>query len=143
MKEQTDGQLIEELRRIRWICVCALAILVMLFGMVLYSQIRFWFSPMFGHGEPVSFPIGWRDVRNALERQQFDSALSMALELRDKNPDYYYGHSYLGSIYLAKGDLENAEKAYARAYELFPTEDNRKPLEAVRKRVGEEAEEVP
>ena len=35
-------------------------------------------------------------------------------------------------------DVTNAEEEYARAYELFPNEDNEKNLAAVRKRLAQE-----
>ena len=37
------------------------------------------------------------------------------------------------------GDLAHAESEYSRAYELWPSEDVQKKLEAVRKRKGSEA----
>ena len=49
-------------------------------------------------------------------------------------PNYYYGHAYLGEIYLAMGDVTNAEAQYLRAHELFPNEESDKDLAAVRKR---------
>ena len=33
----------------------------------------------------------------------------MAHALVAAQPNYYYGHAYLGSIYLAMGDVTNAE----------------------------------
>jgi cytochrome c-type biogenesis protein CcmH/NrfG len=62
--------------------------------------------------------------------------MSMAQEGAARQPNYYYGHAYLGSIYLAMDDLTNAEAEYLRAYELFPNEANEKNLTAVRKRIA-------
>ena len=53
-----------------------------------------------------------------------------------RQPNDYYGHSYLGYIYLAMGDVTHAEAEYSRAYQLFPSEDNAKDLAAIRKRVA-------
>jgi cytochrome c-type biogenesis protein CcmH/NrfG len=53
-----------------------------------------------------------------------------------RQPSDYYGHSYLGIIYLAIGDVTNSEAEYSRAYQLFPSEDNEKSLSAVRKRLA-------
>ena len=49
-------------------------------------------------------------------------------------PDDYYAHGYLGYIYLQMGDLARAAEEYSRSYELWPSENTQKHLEAVRKR---------
>ena len=41
--------------------------------------------------------------------------------------------------YLQMGDLAHAEDEYSRSYELWPSEDTQKHLEAVRKRKQSEA----
>ena len=69
-----------------------------------------------------------------MQRQEFSTAMSMAQTLVASQPNYYYGHAYLGAIYLAMGDVKNAEAHYSRAYELFPNEESEKDLSAVRKR---------
>jgi Flp pilus assembly protein TadD len=70
-----------------------------------------------------------------MSRQDFPAALSMAQALAARQPSYYYGHTYLGVIYLAMGDVTNAEAQYSRSYELFPSENSAKDLAAVRKRM--------
>jgi cytochrome c-type biogenesis protein CcmH/NrfG len=59
----------------------------------------------------------------------------MAQTLVQRQPDYYYGHSYLGAIYLAMDDVTNAHAQYLRAYQLFPNEQDEKDLAAVQKRM--------
>lgn len=49
---------------------------------------------------------------------------------------YKLSHGYLGFIYLAMGDVTNAEAEYFKADELFPSEENDKNLAAVRKRLA-------
>ncbi len=71
-----------------------------------------------------------------MDHQDFSAALSMAQALTARQPDYYYGHAFLGSIYLAMGDVTNSEAQYSRAYQLFPSEDGAKDLAAVRKRLA-------
>ena len=60
----------------------------------------------------------------------------MANTLVERQPNYYYGQAYLGAIYVAVGDLTNAESHYLRAYELFPNEQAEKDLAAARKSLG-------
>jgi cytochrome c-type biogenesis protein CcmH/NrfG len=78
----------------------------------------------------------WERVTTAMRRQDFAMALSMAKTLVERQPDYYYGHAYLGAIYLAMDDVTNAETEYLRAYQLFPNEENEKELVAIRKRMA-------
>jgi cytochrome c-type biogenesis protein CcmH/NrfG len=70
-----------------------------------------------------------------MDREDFPAALSMAQTLTTRQPDYYYGHSFLGAIYLAMGDVTNSEAQYSRAYQLFPSEDGAK-VAAARKRLA-------
>lgn len=71
-----------------------------------------------------------------MSRQDFPAALSMAQSLAARQPNYYYGHSYLGYVYLAMGDVTNAETQYLQADKLFPNEENEKNLAAIRKRLA-------
>lgn len=80
----------------------------------------------------------WQSVDTAMKRQDFPKALAEAQALVAQQPNYYYGEAYLGVIYLAMGDLTNAESHYLRAYELFPNEESQKDLAAVRKRLAEQ-----
>jgi tetratricopeptide (TPR) repeat protein len=71
-----------------------------------------------------------------MSRQDFPAALSMAQSLVARQPNYDYGHTYLGYIYLAMNDITNAETQYLQADKLFPGEENEKNLAAVRKRLA-------
>ena len=79
----------------------------------------------------------WEQVTTAMRQQDFPKALSVAQALVARQPNYYYSHAYLGAIYLAMGDVTNAEIHYLRAYELFPNEQSDKDLAAVRKRLAD------
>jgi cytochrome c-type biogenesis protein CcmH/NrfG len=81
----------------------------------------------------------WDAVNAACSRLDFPQALSLAKAVVAYDTNDYYGYSYLGNIYLAMGDLTNAEAAYLRAYDLFPHEQNEKNLTAVRKRQATES----
>ncbi len=85
----------------------------------------------------------WREVSAAMDRLDYQTALSLAQQLVAKQPNYYYGHAYLGSIYLGLGDVTNAERQFLRAYELWPDEENEKSLAAIRKRLAREASAAP
>jgi tetratricopeptide (TPR) repeat protein len=80
----------------------------------------------------------WSSARTALDNFQYDKAMDIAQRLTEKTPNYYYGYAYLGHIALERDRLKDAEGYFARAYELFPTDQNRQQLEAVRKRLAAE-----
>jgi cytochrome c-type biogenesis protein CcmH/NrfG len=90
----------------------------------------------YGFTQGSSQTDSWERVRTAMSRQDFPAALSMAQSLAARQPNYYYGHSYLGYVYLAMGDVTNAETEYLQADKLFPNEENEKNLAAVRKRLA-------
>lgn len=81
----------------------------------------------------------WNSASAAMNKFDYDEAAAIVQRLIDKNPNYYYGYSFLGSIALEKNDLREAEKHFARAYELFPTAENEQRLQGVRKRLAAEA----
>ena len=68
------------------------------------------------------------------QRRDYPKALKLARQLAAAHPDDYYPHWYLGYIYVEMGDLARAESEYSRAYELWPSEELQKKLEAVKKR---------
>lgn len=88
------------------------------------------------HQKPAEPDHSWAAVQTFVKQLDFSRALTMAQANVARQPSDYYGHSYLGYIYLAMGDVTNAEAEYSRAYRLFPSEDNEKSLVAVRKRLA-------
>ena len=144
MGELDDFMVYDELRKLRYIATAVLVVLLLWLGIQVYYMIRaLTISVRVTESQGRPF-MSWESTRHAMEQGEFDLALGMATDMAERHPDYYYAHSYLGTIYLAQGELEEAEQAYERAYELLPTEDNRKYLEAVRARLnkGTEAEGV-
>ncbi len=75
----------------------------------------------------------WRQVENLLDQAEYAKALELTHSLVKKSPNYWYGYSYLGTIYHAMGDVAKAEENYAKAHNLFPDEENEKTLKAIRK----------
>ena len=80
------------------------------------------------------------DRRNdAADRARASTSQRLTQEFLAAQPDDYYAHGYLGYIYLQMGDLARAAEEYSRSYELWPSENTQKHLEAVRKRKQSEA----
>ncbi len=126
MSEDINQQILVEVRRLKRAFYLVLALVALLSVPSFYA----------GFKRASVRADSWEQVTALMRRQDFPAALSMAQGLVARQPDYYYGHAYLGAIYLAIGDTTNAEKHYARAYELFPNEESEKDLAAVRKRTG-------
>ena len=126
MSEDINQEILAELRKLKRVFY------VILVFIILGALPAFYAGFTRGYSQANS----WDRVRTAMSRQDFPAALSMAQALVARQPDYYYEHAYLGAIYLAMGDVTNAETQYSRAYELFPNEESQKDLAAVRKRLA-------
>jgi cytochrome c-type biogenesis protein CcmH/NrfG len=126
MSEDINQEILAELRKLKRVFY------VILVFIILGALPAFYAGFTRGYSQANS----WDRVRTAMSRQDFPAALSMAQALVARQPDYYYGHAYLGAIYLAMGDVTNAETQYSRAYKLFPNEESQKDLAAVRKRLA-------
>ena len=122
-----------ELRGLKRIGIAILVVLLAGFAIGVWEHAMMWL--MAPRGEPVAHP-NWHEVRMAIDSQFFHEGLSMAMKLTDQEPGNYYGHSLVGRLHLAMGEVEKAEKSYAKAYALFPSEENLKALEAVRRRLA-------
>ena len=131
MSEEIGKEIVAELRGVRsigrrvfWLLLVFLIVSVL--GSLVPRRSRF-----------PSGVASWESVTTAMRQQDFPKALAEAESLVAQHPNYYYGQAYLGAIYLAMGDVTNAEAHYLRAYELFPNEQGEKDLAAVRKRLAE------
>src|SRR5664280_471170 len=103
MSEETHQQILAELRKLRHLLYLLMAVAISAAFPAVYRG--------FVHGP--SDAGGWQAVNTAMRNQNFPLALSLAKILVDRQPNYYYGHSYMGSIYLATGDVTNAESQYS------------------------------
>lgn len=74
----------------------------------------------------------WVDVYGFLDQGNIKSAVALAKELAGQNPRYYHVYTVLGDAYVADGDLEGAEEAFAEGYRLYPLKQIEERLEAVR-----------
>jgi tetratricopeptide (TPR) repeat protein len=74
----------------------------------------------------------WQEVRSLWDQGESDKANEMLNKLLKKYPKYWYGYALLGSFHQELGNFKEAEEAYAKAYDLFPSEENRKILDAIR-----------
>ena len=125
MSEDINQEILVEIRKLKRVFYVILVLVIVGSVPAFYA----------GFTRGLSKTDSWDRVTTAMKRQDFPAALSMGQALVAGQPNYYYGHAYVGAIYLAMGDVTNAEAQYSRAYELFPNEESEKDLAAVRKRV--------
>ena len=125
MSEDINQEILKELQKSRRSSQMLLGFIGIVLLIVSYSRQK--------PSEPTH---SWSAVQTAIQQLDYPKALSLAQANVALLPSDYYGHSYLGIIYLAMGDITNSEAEYFRAYQLFPSEDNDKNLAAVRKRLA-------
>ena len=125
MSEDINQEILKELQKSRRSNQVLMAVIAIVLLLVSVS-----------HQKPAEPDHSWTAVQTAVKQLDYSRALTMAQANVARQPSDYYGHSYLGFIYLAMGDVTNSEAEYSRAYQLFPSEDNEKSLSAVRKRLA-------
>lgn len=125
MNEETNREILAEMRKLRRSTQVILAIVG---GVVAILCVT--------HEKSTKPAHSWSAVQSAVRELNYQRALSLAKANVAIQPSDYYGHSYLGIIYLSMGDVSNSEAEYSRAYELFPSEENAKGLAAVRRRLS-------
>ncbi|HUI08186.1 MAG TPA: hypothetical protein VL486_14395 [Verrucomicrobiae bacterium] len=133
MDNDINQKILVELQKLRktiqWTSVISVLVLVAIcIGAVAFVRSR-----------QASQANPWADVTAAMHQYDYPKALKLAQQLAAAHPDDYYSHYYLGWIYVEMGDLAQGDAEYARAYQLWPSEDMQKRLEAVRKRRDSEA----
>ena len=131
-KEKINEQILSEMRGLyhanQWILVVSVVVLIIAVYLV-YEIPR--------HTSP------WSPVSEAMRHYKYDDALILAKKIAQQHPDDYYGHEYLGYIYLQMGNLNQAELEYSRASELAPPERLKAKAEEVRKRIERESHPRP
>ncbi|HEV2045893.1 MAG TPA: DUF2007 domain-containing protein [Chthoniobacterales bacterium] len=136
------ADILDELKKLRGRIENNTALVVLLFvGLVFYALIQVNLSTR-SSGSPSRQTDSWNLAHAAMDKFDYDKAADIVQRLIQKNPNYYYGYSFLGHIALARNRLKEAEGYFARSYELFPTDENEQKLQAVRKRLAAENPEV-
>ena len=141
MDTDTERQMLEELRaqtallksanKANWIGIASLGILVVLFVAAIALKDRITSS----FKTSAASVDSWKDARALFDRDEFSKGKEMIHRLIAKHPDYYYGYTLMGAGEQRFGNLQEAESNYAKAYDLFPTEENGKDLVAIRKAI--------
>jgi len=147
MNEETEKQILEELRKLNALAAKAnktntVAMIVLGIVLALFvAAIPLLRHRLLSHVQSATqVADSWSQANALLGRGDTQKGKEMIERLLQKFPDYYYGHTLMGSVYQELGDLDAAEKSYARAVELFPDEDNEKTLAAIRRAIQNKKE---
>lgn len=137
MDTDIEKQILNELRNqtllFKTVNRVNIIVIVALMVILAFSTAAHWMPTKF---KTVSPPVDtWIEARNILNKGDYQKSTEMTQRLLKKHPDYYYGYYLLGSLNQEIGNLNEAEVNYAKAYDLFPTEDNGKDLAAIRKAI--------
>ena len=138
MEEDIQKQILEELRhqtamvkKVTKANTIAIAVLLTLFviSLALTPFIR---NMLNSSNAPSQRSDSWQEARSLLDQGEHQRAQVMLQNLIKKYPAYYYGYAILGSLHQELGNAKEAEVNYAKAYDLFPTDENEKTLRAIR-----------
>ncbi len=144
MDENSTSQLIlKELQsQTRYLRQSALLGVVAIIALLVFIGISTYRVLTIEHHKKDTAP-SWNQVQYLNDQGKHDEALKMALSILQNSQNDWYSNSYVAAIYLAKGDLKDAEKYYAIAYQLLPSDENSKMLTAVRKRINSKPGPIP
>ncbi len=131
-KEDINQQILSEVRGLhhtnQWILLVTIVVLII--AVYLVYEIPRRTSP-------------WSPVQQAVRHYDYERALNLAKSIVREHPEDYYGHEYLGYVYLQMGNLNQAELEYSRAYELAPPQRVKSELEEVRRRLERQSRVQP
>lgn len=141
MNTDIDSKILSELYKIRKtsergtiVAMLLVLLLIPLFCYYIYSR-----TSHTVHSAATETQIdSWNVVQAAMDHFEYKKASEMAHRLIAKYPKGSFGYQTLGYIALEEGNLQETEKYWTRAYELLPTEQHEKLLEAIRKRIAME-----
>lgn len=133
MNDQINQQILDELRRQTKLGKSSTIITSVVFIIILIVAVLItpYIASKFKNIPQQQSPPSWGEVNSLFDSCNYQEALRIAKTLTNKSPNYWYGYSYIGSIYNAMGDHKNAEINFAKAYELFPTKENKEKLHAI------------
>jgi len=81
---------------------------------------------------PKTYVYTWKDVDLSVSQLNYDNAISIIESvIIKKYPSDSYAYNYLGTLNRRLGNFKEAEKAYQKAYDFFPSEENKRLLDAI------------
>jgi len=120
-------RVIKAARRDNWIII--LFLILVLIGSICFAQ---WKSDSYMHPNPKTYVYTWKDVDLSVSQLNYDNAISIIESvIIKKYPSDSYAYNYLGTLNRRLGNFKEAEKAYQKAYDFFPSEENKRLLDAI------------
>jgi cytochrome c-type biogenesis protein CcmH/NrfG len=123
MESDISQQILAELQLLRRFSKRALITFLVLFATFVAAGI--WQSP--------SREGAYTEANKALRALDYRRATQIAEKIAAEHPQDYTVLDYLGNVYLRSGELAKAEETYSRSNALYPSEEIRKTIEAIRK----------
>ena len=139
MNSETEKQILDELRVQtvlfkKTMLANKVAIFILgVFILVFFVSIPFRYQLLTSSQPTPQSVDSWQRATDLSDRGNYKESANMTQRLINKYPDYYYGYALMGCLQQQIGSLQDAESNYAKAYDLFPSEDNEKTLVAIRK----------
>ena len=133
MNDDHTQNILNEVRKTRKVVVCIFIIFMIYFAISVYSFIHSQLRWQRYSSTPDKTTMSWHVVQQIMDTGDFELALTEAEKNVEEAPDYFRGYKILGHIYLAMRQPIKAEESFSKAYDLFPSEENLKNLEAVQK----------
>ena len=137
MNEDINREILIELRKLRQInqrmSYLSLVVLIAAIAFIGITEYQYKHS----HSAQTSSQLyPWRDVDAAFNQLDYSKAISLAQTILAHDTNDSWGYNYLGIIYSRMGNLTNAEAAYERAYQLFPSKTREEDVAAIQKRIA-------
>lgn len=139
MEDDMNQQILKELKKLNRISIWTSIIFALI--LIIFISVSLIYRVKVNKKTNYDIPI-WTQINDARNRADNEEEIRLVKTLIDKNPNDYYLNVYLGSAYMFKRDLQNAEKHYARGYELFPLKEYEEYLKAVRKLIEQQKNEL-
>lgn len=131
MDNENTNRIIQELRRQTRVGVWGNVIAGLVIIMLVAVPITYSLKLAESRDAEAPSPI-WTRIQNAALEGDCSEQIKLLNQLLAKNPDDYYLHAYLGSIYVQKRQLDKAREHLEKSYALFPIEETEKQLSALR-----------
>jgi tetratricopeptide (TPR) repeat protein len=149
MEDQNLKELVQEIRKYhtwqknltKWISIALSPFLLVCLVMAVLEGFKV--GPF--RESPDTPPLSGRDFDAAMSQAELPKALDIAKRLETKAPTDFMAQWRLGRVYLALGNQQEAERHYAKAYEILPDKQAEDQLAAVRKaiRLREQKDRMP
>lgn len=136
MEKDESNAIVEQMKtQMKFVKTRSRVGLIIMIFLLAYFGHSMWKS----HKYSAEYEVSCDKILDCLDQGKAEKALQIAQQIIKTSPDYYYAHSCLADAYLANGDVTNALKHAALAFEFYPSEGMEEELQIIQKRIDTEA----